>query len=208
MFKSVTPPITGWLEVDVDKPTLEYLNERIDAAHSEIFYEDVKNRLAGHISSSLSLVDVDNKFHNNFLIECANEYDKAFPHAHRIVNHTNTSRNLVLNGFWVNYQNKHEFNPPHNHGGVFSFVIWIKIPTYHKDQSNLEFLKGQGHSVASSFEMSYTDTTGRTCPYIYEMNPDMEGKMLFFPSALKHSVYPFYECDDTRISISGNLYYA
>ena len=29
--------------------------------------------------------------------------------------------------------------------------------------------------------------------------------MLFFPAKLMHSVYPFYECDKERISISGNI---
>ena len=40
---------------------------------------------------------------------------------------------------------------------------------------------------------------------IYEMSPEMEGIMLFFPSELNHAVYPFYNCDEERISISGNL---
>ena len=29
--------------------------------------------------------------------------------------------------------------------------------------------------------------------------------MLFFPSKLNHVVYPFYKCDEERISISGNV---
>ena len=37
------------------------------------------------------------------------------------------------------------------------------------------------------------------------MNPDMEGTMVFFPAKLQHSVNPFYECDEQRISIAGNI---
>jgi len=37
------------------------------------------------------------------------------------------------------------------------------------------------------------------------MSPDMEGTMLFFPANLKHIVYPFYDCKEERISISGNI---
>ena len=33
----------------------------------------------------------------------------------------------------------------------------------------------------------------------------MEGCMLLFPSLLQHQVYPFYENDGYRISVSGNL---
>ena len=29
--------------------------------------------------------------------------------------------------------------------------------------------------------------------------------MLFFPAKLMHTVYPFYNCDKERISISGNI---
>ena len=29
--------------------------------------------------------------------------------------------------------------------------------------------------------------------------------MLFFPSSLSHQVYPFYECEEERITISGNV---
>ena len=37
------------------------------------------------------------------------------------------------------------------------------------------------------------------------MNPEMEGTMLFFPSKLSHEVFPFFNCDEDRISISGNI---
>ena len=37
------------------------------------------------------------------------------------------------------------------------------------------------------------------------MEPDLEGTMLFFPAQLQHGVYPFYESDEVRISISGNV---
>ena len=35
--------------------------------------------------------------------------------------------------------------------------------------------------------------------------PDMAGRLLFFPANLRHQVYPFYNCGDDRISISGNI---
>ena len=33
----------------------------------------------------------------------------------------------------------------------------------------------------------------------------MCGYMVMFPSSLYHMVNPFYECDEERISISGNI---
>ena len=47
---------------------------------------------------------------------------------------------------------------------------------------------------------------GQQRTYWYNLNKEDEGTMLLFPSDLKHSVYPFYKCDDERVSISGNIY--
>ena len=43
--------------------------------------------------------------------------------------------------------------------------------------------------------------------YIYNLEPYNKGTMLFFPSSLSHTVYPFYTSDKERISISGNIHY-
>ena len=32
-----------------------------------------------------------------------------------------------------------------------------------------------------------------------------EGRMLFFPASTLHLVYPFYECKEDRVTISGNI---
>ena len=37
------------------------------------------------------------------------------------------------------------------------------------------------------------------------MNKELEGWMVFFPSQLNHFVYPYYDCDEQRVSISGNV---
>ena len=37
------------------------------------------------------------------------------------------------------------------------------------------------------------------------MSPETEGTILFFPSRLNHTVYPFYQCEEDRITISGNV---
>ena len=43
-------------------------------------------------------------------------------------------------------------------------------------------------------------------PFNYELGKNYEGKMLFFPSKLRHEVFPFYNCEEDRISISGNIF--
>ena len=59
--------------------------------------------------------------------------------------------------------------------------------------------------LRSSFQFSYTDILGRISQFNYDLNKSWEGIMLFFPSQLEHQVYPFYNCDDYRISVSGNV---
>ena len=35
---------------------------------------------------------------------------------------------LKIINAWVNFMKKHEFNPIHNHGGMFSFIIFVQVP--------------------------------------------------------------------------------
>ena len=35
-----------------------------------------------------------------------------------------------------------------------------------------------------------------------------EGKMLFFPSSMGHEVFPFYDTDEQRVSMSGNIFFS
>ena len=81
----------------------------------------------------------------------------------------------------------------------------MKIPTKHFEQNrNPISLKANTHLI-SAFQFNFTDIMGQTSQYVYEMNPEMEGTILFFPAKLQHGVYPFYNCDEDRISISGNI---
>ena len=121
----------------------------------------------------------------------------------------NAEVELYLHDMWVNYQYKHEFNPYHFHGGMYSFVVWMKIPTDWKEQNKLPFLDGvnEDNKKASNFEFEYVDMLGTIKHFGYRLDSSMEGHMLLFPARLQHTVYPFYNCDEERISISGNLWY-
>jgi hypothetical protein len=113
---------------------------------------------------------------------------------------------LKLNSAWVNFQQKGEFNPIHNHTGLYSFVLWYKIPYY----SNIEEKAGPGrkskNQVSGMFQFHYTDILGNITGAGLPIDKKWEGQMLLFPSLLNHSVYPFYSSNDYRISIAGNLF--
>ena len=115
---------------------------------------------------------------------------------------------LILNQFWVNYQYKTEFNPYHDHSGVYSFAIWMKIPYDCKEQNKLPFLDGirEGDKKVGCFEFQYLDMYGDVVNTAYRLDPSYEGYMVFFPAKLRHMVYPFYETEEPRISIAGNIW--
>ena len=58
---------------------------------------------------------------------------------------------------------------------------------------------------ASDCEFQYTTMLGDITGSNYSLDKKSEGQMLFFPAKLMHQVFPFYNCDEERISISGNI---
>ena len=112
-----------------------------------------------------------------------------------------------LESLWVNFQRKHEFNPPHDHSGVYSFVIWMQIPTSYAEQKKLPIcaeLKRR-RPAYPTLHFHYTNTLGRLSHFAYDMEKAAEGYIVMFPSQMLHQVFPFYENDGERISISGNI---
>ena len=165
----------------------------------------IKKNLAGNISKSNLLIDKDDWFFNSVIIPLTEKYADEFQN---MGDKYPLNRKLLyqMHGFWVNYQKQYEFNPLHSHGGVYSFVIWMKIPTYYFEQRrDHKFAMDSNSRTISNFSFEMIDFLGQIYGHRYEMSPKMEGTMLFFPSKLNHIVYPFYNCEEDRISISGNI---
>ena len=197
MCEWVTPPNLGWLNYSLVDKEIDYLWNCID--NKKQYYKD---QLAGNISSSFKLEDENAWFFNQTLHPLIKIY------AHEFTNlgvHTPTVNvhPYTLGSWWVNYQKQHEFNPSHGHQGVYSFVIWLKIPTEHAEQNKDNITNTP---VRSAFQFHYQNILGELDTFDYELGKNHEGKMLFFPSKLFHEVYPFYDCDEDRISISGNIF--
>ena len=169
--------------------------------------EDMKGELAGNISSSIKL-DGDSPLLKEFVGELLPKF---------IDSHINSygapwratmkeGEGFNLESLWVNFQKKHEFNPPHDHSGVFSFVIWMQIPTSYAEQKKLPICaESNADNHISNFAFSYINTLGKVSTFAYNMEKEAEGYMVMFPSQMIHQVFPFYENDGERISISGNV---
>jgi hypothetical protein len=112
---------------------------------------------------------------------------------------------LMLFNTWVNFQKKHEFNPIHTHDGVFSFVIWHKVPFTQKDEYARFPNMKEDQIKAGHFAFVVTNQMGKIIQHDMCVDNTWEGKMALFPADLNHIVYPFYTSDEYRISISGNV---
>jgi hypothetical protein len=106
---------------------------------------------------------------------------------------------FVCDAPWYNLQQKHQFVPNHTHDGFLSYTIWVKIPY----DLSAEMIEGGSH--VSCFEFTYVGSTGYVLSEIIPVDKSYEGKIMMFPSALTHCVYPFYKSNNARISVSGNI---
>ena len=203
-----TPNNVGWVQSKLDKIHIDYLWKIIEEGKQNKL--SFKSELAGHLSNSFEVEDTNHWFFNNVLHELISAFYDSNGGAHPKNSVESSFRSdfvVRLEKFWVNYQYKHEFNPPHNHSGLYAFVVWMKIPYSSEEQKKLKFLDGikDVDKKAGDFEFVYTNLLGDISNYRYPMSPELEGTIILFPAQFMHCVYPFYDCDEPRISLSGNL---
>jgi hypothetical protein len=188
---------------------IDYFWEQIEVAKKE--NESMKGELVGNISRSLYLKDPENLIIDKIFAALFNtQYQSYFTdvvrkYFRRITpQHTSLNAEPVLDKLWVNFQKKYEFNPLHDHSGLFSFVIWMKIPYNLEDERNLDFVKD---ASTQSNVGNFTFMSNLMESFVIEMDKDVEGCCVFFPAYLHHMVYPFYTSDEDRITISGNIFF-
>ena len=199
-------PNIGVCETQLPRDIIDNIWDLIEEAKKNP--QDMKNELAGNIKSSLAL-DMQSPLLKNFvsyvLPTLIDTHLKSFG-SPWTASSTPVGNNFNLEKLWVNFQKQHEFNPMHDHGGIFSFVIWMKIPTSYEEQRQLPIAKNSNSdNQISNFGFTYQDILGNTKNYYYNMEKDIEGYLVLFPSKLLHLVNPFYDCEDERITISGNI---
>ena len=198
-------PNVGAIEGQLPKDIVDNLWKLIEESKKQP--EDMKSDLAGNISSSIRLdgnSPLIEDFVKNVIPIYIDQNIKSYGPPWRTTMKEGQGWNLE--SLWVNFQRKHEFNPPHDHSGVYSFVIWMQIPTSYEEQRKLPICaESNAHGSISNFGFHYTNILGTVSQFFYNMEKEAEGYMVMFPSEMKHEVFPFYENDGERISISGNI---
>ena len=197
-----------WLDLRLTEKTMNHLWDNINPAQSTSEPDDIAiGTLAGNISKSKYIQDKDNWFYENILKDSISilfyrEWNNYYDY---VLKKTKPSPVFALDGLWVNYQKQNEFNPPHMHTGHYSFVVFMKIPTHWKEQHALSICANSNTPAASDFQFFFGFEGGQVAAIQIPLCPEDEGRMLFFPAWLKHQVFPFYECEEERITISGNI---
>ena len=166
---------------EIKKSKDDYRHKLAGQIEKEIGYtQESRDKIIPHLSPYLGIYDECFQRYQN------KKYDKKPEYA--------------LTALWCNFQKQNEFNPPHDHDGKLSFVIYLSVPESLKKENEayngkscgpggIQFLYGEGIRDCITY-MSYFPK---------------DGDMFIFPAWLKHWVSP-YKSDCVRVSVSGNVH--
>ena len=87
---------------------------------------DFQHRLAGQIARERGYNEKQREKIIPYLSPYLGVYDEAFQrYQNKKYEH---KPEYALTALWANFQRQYEFNPPHDHDGKLSFVIYLSIP--------------------------------------------------------------------------------
>ena len=160
--------------------------------------EDYTDKLAGILDKEVGYNDKSKQLILPTLSQYIGVYDQAYQ---KFINKPYEKMpEYVMSALWINYQRPNDFNPPHDHDGKLSFVIYLDIP----DELTREHSTYKGRSCGpGGIQFIYGNGPRDAITYM-SFFPE-EGDMFIFPAWLKHWVAP-YKSDCTRISVSGNFH--
>ncbi len=168
-------------------------------------YQSMNSRLAGNIARQIELGEDYRDLIDEILDPLLREHIETYDYF-KEVSILDGNSPLRLTQAWMVLQEKYEFNPVHAHSGVFSFVIWLKIPYTREDELNHPISVNSNTPCAGQFSYFTLDNffAGNIATHFIETGKELEGCAFLFPSKMNHCVYPFYTSDEYRISIAGN----
>ena len=159
---------------------------------------DFTDKLAGILDKETGYSDESKTLIVPEISKYLGVYDQMFK---KFINKPYQKRpHYIMTALWINYQKQNDFNPPHDHDGKLSFVIYLQIPKELKKEN--EEYKGKSCGPGG-IQFVYGDGP-RDCVTYQSFMPE-ENDMFIFPAWLKHWVAP-YKSDCIRISVSGNVH--
>lgn len=201
-------PTIGYIKAKLtEESLLPVINEiNLLKNNKSLSNDRIANKsLAGQIKQEYDLID-SKPYLENLILPYIKGFDNTFKYG-KSVDVLTKNLPIKLHTAWVNFQEKYEHNPLHNHSGIYSFVIWKTIPYDIELEKNLHPGKNSEGCTAGIFEFVYSNTVGGIYTQRIEVSKKDENTLLVFPAKLFHQVYPFYTSNDIRVSISGNFAY-
>lgn len=200
----------GYILHQLDDSDISYTASKIQKIQNDFdTHEAVNYQLIGQIEREYTL-DNDPQCMQEFykiLVPLVDKFEESFgpliKDKARVLNRNNVQ--LRLSSLWTNFQKKYEFNPAHNHNGVYSFVVWHKIPYDIEEEKQHSPGKNANKVLAGHFEFQFINSLGNIWQESMPVDKSWNNTICIFPAEMIHSVYPFYTSDDYRITISGNI---
>ena len=194
-----------WMDVRLPEELMNFLR---NALADTTQHKDANTMLAGNVSKSMYIEDKDNWFYDNALKEMMEHmyFNNSWKNYYNVkIGKIDSLPTFEMTEMWANYQKQYEFNPPHTHDGLYSFVVFMKIPTHWKEQHALPMSANSNIPCSSNFQFLLVGGGGKVQVVNIPLSPEDEGRMLFFPAWMVHQVLPFYGTEEERITISGNI---
>ena len=202
------------MESTVPKRFVDIVNDTGDAVLSDkqkSVQWDWSHKLVGKVSKEVQ-IPVSNSDDRDFLFKVMRQAcldylkhiiskNKSYKWSEMAGDGVPTLDNIHLTHSWIVSQYAGEYNPYHHHSGDFSAVIYLKIPP--KMQEELDKELEDHYPTNGLIEFMYGETQDMRTNYL-KFKPEV-GKLLVFPSYLKHFVYPFYS-EGERRSMSFNAH--
>ena len=111
----------------------------------------------------------------------------------------NSIEKYSIEGLWINFMKSKEFNPPHEHDGDLSFVMFLDVPSQIKIEQENNITTSSGPGTINFIYGDGVQFYGCRQSFLPE-----KGDFFIFPSKLQHFVIPF-QSNVERISMSGNI---
>ena len=206
---AITFPNCGFIKFKLNESQLYQVKQEIAEIQTDFSKATPWNdKLAGNLQREFKLSDITTNDLEKHILPKTQEFEENFGMIPQEVNSIFKNRHkLSLGVSWVNFQKKGEFNPLHNHDGVLSFALWIRMPYNIKAEQELIGSKYSNTPVPGHFQFVYSSAVGQSQCYDIPCDEMMEGYGILFSSKQLHCVYPFYTSDEYRISVSGNFYF-
>ena len=179
-----------------------YTQEKLSLDNEQIekFCLDLKNKSSGKISSNYGGWQSNNLTKDESILKPLT--DKINSKRQDIIEFfgLNNNINIVIQNYWINVNQKNNFNRPHVHPfSLMAGVYYVKVP---ENSGRLVFenpIQQHDFVIKSNMIKEFNLVNAG-----YWCAEPKENDLIMFPSWLKHYVEPS-ESDEERISIAFNL---